>query len=106
MQKEAPGKNIVYVDADLEDLIPDFLENRQKDITVIGQLLTRGELQEIQRLGHSMKGCGSGYGFDEVTNIGRAIEEAAKVGNMTEIQDLIQKLDDYLAKVEVVWQEE
>lgn len=98
-------KIVVYVDSDLEDLVPEFLENRHEDIEKINELLGSDEIAEIQRLGHSMKGSGGGYGFDEITEIGKQLEQAAERGNKTEIDKLNQKLAKYLTKVEIVYQD-
>ena len=95
---------VVYVDPDLEDLIPMVLENRRRDIDDIKRLLREGNMGEIRRLGHSMKGSGGGYGFDEISEIGRDMEEAAKGGNMEEIEKLNNRLAEYLSVVEVVVQ--
>lgn len=96
---------VVYVDEDLEDLMPDFMENRHQDITVIGELLGRGEYKEIQRIGHSMKGSGGGYGFDEITRIGKDLEIAAKNNDQSEVARLVGILSEYLSKVKVVYHE-
>ena len=97
---------VVYIDSDLEDLTPGFLENRQNDTVVIDRLLQSGDLAEIQRLGHSMKGSGGGYGFDEITDIGAKIEEAAKESDREEILRQNERLSQYLQNVKVVYQDE
>jgi len=96
---------VVYVDEDLEDLIPDFMENRYQDITIIGELLERDDYQEIRRIGHSMKGSGGGYGFDEITRIGKEMEIAAQNNDKDEIARLTSLLSEYLSKVKVVYHE-
>ncbi len=98
--------NIVYVDIDLEDLIPEFMENRKNDVTLINQHLQNGEIEEIMRLGHSMKGSGGGYGFNKITEIGGTMEEAAKVGDLETISRSNEQLAGFLQKVKIVWQEE
>lgn len=100
------SENIVYVDSDLEDLVPGFLENRHNDVERIDNLLSNGELAEIQRLGHSMKGAGGGYGFDEISIIGKKLEEAAKRGDTSELNHLNHRLKEYLSSVEIVYQDE
>lgn len=97
---------VVYVDSDLEDLIPGFLENRYKDVEVIKKLLMEEDVSEIQRLGHSMKGAGGGYGFDEISEIGKRIEEAAKIGDVGKLERLNNTLAGYLSSVKVVYQDE
>ena len=96
---------IVYVDSDLEELVPDFIENRYEDIEKISEYLNSEEIDEIQRLGHSMKGSGGGYGFHEITELGSELELAAKRGDITEINELNKKLVQYLKVVKVVYQD-
>ncbi len=95
---------IVYIDADLEDLIPEYLENRQKDITDIRQLLETEDIKSIERIGHSMKGSGGGYGFEHIGEIGKDLENACKSYNKNEIINLNNQLEDYLASIKIVFQ--
>ncbi|MBN2255061.1 MAG: Hpt domain-containing protein [Deltaproteobacteria bacterium] len=97
-------KIVVHADIDLEDLIPGFLENRRKDIIEIESLLASDDYETIQRLGHSMKGAGGGYGFDEITEIGSRIENAAKEGKADEILRQAGELLRYLENIEVVYE--
>lgn len=97
---------VVYVDIDLEELIPEFMENRKDDVTRINQHLQNGEIEEIMRLGHSMKGSGGGYGFDKITEIGAVMEDAANAGNLEEISRANAQLSVFLQNVKIVWQEE
>jgi len=92
---------IVIVDAEIEDLIPGFLENRRKDVKTLEQALAEGDYETIRTLGHAMKGAGGGYGFDAITDLGRSLEDAAKEGNTEEIRKRINELSDYLERVEV-----
>ena len=62
---------IVHIDVDSEDLIPDFLDNRTEDIRSLTDAIGRQDYETIQRIGHSMKGSGRGYGFDDITDVGR-----------------------------------
>ena len=103
--KRDSNKIVVRVDPDIADLIPGFLENRQKDIKTIEETLQKGDYDILQRMGHTLKGTGGGYGFDEITDIGLRIENAAKEKNADEILRQVQGLSDYLGKVEVVYDE-
>ena len=96
----------VYVDPDLKELIPGFLEKRRKDVEKISQLLDEGNLKEIYVIGHSMSGSGGGYGFDRISKIGKGIEEAARNGNVKDIKRLNNILADYLSAVKVVIRDE
>jgi len=99
-----PGeKIIVNVDSTIEDLIPGFLENRQEDIKSIYDALKKEDYETIRILGHSMKGAGGGYGFDEITDIGKLIEESAEGKNQEEIKKWVINLTNYLDRVEIVY---
>lgn len=98
------GKIIVHVDIDLEDLVPEFIENRYDDIKEISKLLEAEEYEKIQFLAHTMKGSGGGYGFDEVTNIGMRMENAAKQRNREIIMEQLRVLSEYLDNVEVIYE--
>ncbi|MCC7431309.1 Hpt domain-containing protein [bacterium] len=97
---------LVKIDIDLEDLVPGFLENRHNDIDLIKKLINEGNFSEIQRIGHSMKGSGGGYGFDEISVIGKYIEEASKEKDVNVILENIKNLADYLAAIKVEYVEE
>ncbi len=99
-----PDKKIVVdVDSDIEDLIPGFLENRQEDVKSIYDALEKEDYETIRILGHSMKGVGGGYGFDEITDIGRSIEESAEGKNQEEVKKWVINLSNYLDRVEIVY---
>jgi hypothetical protein len=95
----------VRIDPDLQDLVPGFLENRRKDVDRLGKLVQVPDFAEIRLIGHSMKGAGGGYGFDEITDIGSAIEEAALEEDTATIRASTDRLADYLSRIDVVLDE-
>ncbi len=105
-KKGKTGDKVIYIDPDLEELIPGFLEKRRKDVEKISQFLDEGNLKEIYVIGHSMSGSGGGYGFDRISEIGKGIEEAASNGNVEDIKRLNNLLADYLSAVKVVIRDE
>ncbi len=92
---------VVHVDPDLRDLVPGYLENRQKDIRSIQSALEQGDYETIRFLGHSMKGSGGGYGFDTISEIGQFLEAAAKKEDGPEIEKWLRKLSTYLERVQI-----
>jgi len=97
-------KIVVQVDADLEDLIPGYLQNRRQEVDAILHALENQDFKTIRVLGHTMKGTGGGYGFDAITEMGRGLEAAAKDKNVHAIRQGAADLLDYLQAVEVVLQ--
>ena len=103
MQGEKSGEKIkIKVPEYAIQLIPNFLENKEKDINKINESLENGDFETIERLGHSMKGSGSIYGFDGITELGKTIEISAKEKNAEEIKNNVSELKDYLGRVEIV----
>jgi HPt (histidine-containing phosphotransfer) domain-containing protein len=95
-------KIVVKIDPEIADLIPGFLSNREKDIETMKSCLEEGNFEQIERLGHSMKGSGAGYGFDGISEIGKSIETAGKEKNTEKIKKSIKDLRSYLDRVEIV----
>ena len=98
------NKIVVSVDADLEELIPGFLENRIKDVQSLREALAEQDVGKIQSIGHSLKGVGGGYGFDALSEIGAAIEAAAKQQDLGSIEALIVSMADYLERIDIVFE--
>ncbi len=94
---EAPA--LVRVDEDLADLVPSYLERILTDLERIGGLAAGGNLDEIRKLGHNMKGSGTAYGFSEITRLGAAIETAAKEANAAAAAGCAKSLLGYLRQV-------
>ena len=93
----------VVVDPDLADLIPGFLDHRQRDIVRLHDLLAARAYAEIRLIGHSMKGAGGGYGFDRITELGGELERAALDANESVARDVVARLSDYLTRIDVVY---
>ena len=102
-EEQTREKIIIHPDADLIDLIPGYLANRQKDLLALQQAINRQDLEEAQSLGHIMNGSGSAYGFKDISDIGARIEAAAIEGQMVVILEEIKRLEDYLTRVEVCY---
>ena len=101
---EESGAIQVRVDADLEELMPRFMENRREDVAAIESALATGDFDTIASLAHGLKGAGGGYGFDEITRIGIALERAAKVRGRADIQKSLDRLARYLTQVEIIYE--
>ena len=92
---------IVVIDEDLEDLIPGFMENRKKDVEKIRSALAGEDFVQIQSIGHSLKGVGGGYGFDDITRLGADIEQGAKDASTAAIEKPLDELANYLETIEI-----
>ena len=93
---------LVRADERLRAVIPRYLESRRKDVETILAAVERSDFAAIAALGHKMCGTGAGYGFTPVTEIGVALEQAAKEKNDAAIREHAAGLSRYLALVTVV----
>jgi HPt (histidine-containing phosphotransfer) domain-containing protein len=94
----------VTVAKDLEDLIPVFLKNRNKELDALRAALAAADFEQLRQLGHRMKGVGNSYGFERVTALGKQIEDGARSGDRASLEAILSAYQDYLAKVEVVYE--
>src|SRR2546421_875982 len=94
----------VTVPKDLEDLVPTFLRNRQKELDALKVALAAADFEQLRQLGHRMKGVGNSYGFAHVSTMGKLIEDGVRSGDRAGLQARIAEYADYLAKVEIVYE--
>ena len=95
---------VVTVAKDLEDLIPTFMKNRNKDLETLRTALAAGDLEQLRQLGHRMKGVGNSYGFEKVTVLGKQIEDGAKANDRAGLEACIAEYAEYLARVQIVYE--
>ena len=70
---------VIPTDPVLEDLIPEFIEQWQKDLTVTWtDIKDRGDLEEFKRFGHTIKGSFLQFGFRDLATVGKQIMEDAE----------------------------
>lgn len=103
VQAEGAEELIVYIESDLEDLIPDFLENRKEDVSKAIKSLAKNDFNALSMQGHNLKGVGDSYGFSEISRIGKCIEHEANLNNEEALHEWIQQLSDYLKNVKVLF---
>jgi len=101
---EPEARILVRITRDLEDIVPIFLANRRKDLQTLRDALAAQDFMTIHTLGHRMKGDGGGYGFDQISMIGAVMELAAKRQDHQALELHIAELEDFLKRIEVVYQ--
>ncbi len=91
----------VTIDADLEEIIPTFLQNRQKDIVSIAEALTSNDYATIESIAHKLAGNAGSYGLDDLGEIGSKLEAACQTNDIDKIKSYCQSYGDYLAQLEI-----
>ena len=104
---EVPGDELlVRVEQGMEDVVPAYLDKRRKDVQTYRQALAAADFETLRMLGHRMKGTGAGYGFQTLTEIGSAIEEAALRHDTTSIAAGVDRLAWYAGTVKLDYADE
>ena len=94
----------VTVAKDLEDLIPTFMTNRNKELETLRTALGARDMEQLRQLGHRMKGVGNSYGFELISVLGKQIEDGAKAKDLPGLEGCITEYKDYLARVTIVYE--
>ena len=86
----------VQIDPELEDLRPLFLRTVRDFQSQIADAIDTEDYPALQRCGHSLKGLGSTYAVDEISQAGRIIETAAKSRQQTVIREAARHLGIFM----------
>lgn len=92
---------VIEVESDFEELIPLFLEQRRKDQVVMAHALEAGDFEALRLVGHGMSGAGGSYGFLQITDMGEAIERAARDRDHAELVKQATLMADYMERIVV-----
>lgn len=94
----------VKVAKDLADLIPVFMNNRNKELASLSAALAAADFEQLRQIGHRMRGVGNSYGFDHVSTLGKQIEDEARSGDTASLQARIAEYGEYLTKVQIAYE--
>ena len=103
-KEESSRKDTILVRANpkFADLIPVFLQNCRQNVIAMLDALDRGDFETVEILGHGMRGAGGSYGFQAITDIGAALEQAAESADTDASRKWVGELSRYLDRVEII----
>ena len=84
------------------DRSPLFLQNCRQNLVTMLDALDRGDFETVGFLGHGMRGAGGMFGFQAITDIGAALEQAAESADIDATRKWMVELSGYLDRTEVV----
>jgi HPt (histidine-containing phosphotransfer) domain-containing protein len=94
---------LVRAEPKFADLIPVFLQNCRKNVIAMLGALDRGDFETVGILGHGMRGAGGSYGFQSITDIGAALEQAAESADTDASRKWVDELSRHLDRVEIIF---
>jgi CheY-like chemotaxis protein len=83
----------------LADLRTVYLDHRRAESSDLDRAVQNADFVLLRKAGHNLKGTGAAYGFAELTDIGRALEAAAKDQNAAAAEALLDQIESYLSIV-------
>lgn len=90
----------VEIPPEVLELVPEYLESRDQEMAVFAAALEARDFSTVRRLGHNLKGTGAGYGFPELTELGRRLEDGALRADAEEIAEGLAALKACLRRLE------
>ena len=88
-------------DVDFREIVEEFVERLGEKLSAMEQACGSGDLEELARLAHWLKGSGGTAGFDDFTTPARTLEEFAKQGQEEQILDAVNELRRLAARIEI-----
>ena len=95
------GRVLVKVDAQLKELIGDFIHEACGNIEAIRKAVQSGNLDDAKRPAHSLKGTGLTMGFGFISEKARKVEEAIERGDAAEISGYCDEMEKFIAVAEI-----
>jgi HPt (histidine-containing phosphotransfer) domain-containing protein len=84
------------------DRIPAYLQNCRQNVIAMLDALDRGDFETVTILGHQMRGSGGTYGFQAITDIGAALQQASESADIDASRKWVGDMSSYLDRVETI----
>ncbi|WPU64319.1 response regulator [Peredibacter starrii] len=101
--KELTNPIEVVIHGEIKDLIPEFLNSRQVELTKLYLAHSNQDYVYMEETGHKLKGTAGSYGFERLSQIGKDIEECAKSRNDHYLSLALSDYRIFLKLVQVVY---
>ncbi|NDV22793.1 Hpt domain-containing protein [Desulfovibrio sp. JC022] len=101
MSGEKTGQDLFIINDDLRELIPHFVIHQFDELQQMESSLEAGNLKEVGRLGHSLKGAAANFCLDPLSRLGLAIQDVSKLGMEEALAPLVKKYRFYLDELRI-----
>jgi HPt (histidine-containing phosphotransfer) domain-containing protein len=79
-------------DPEMAMILGEFVGRLDDQVEAMQQAYDNGLHEELQRLGHRLKGAGGSYGYPLLTNAGKQLEDAVKAGDRSAAKAAIETI--------------
>ena len=90
------GSPLLLVDSKKRDRAARFLDNCRANVLLIETAVAQADFEQIEYLAHSMRGAGGMFGFQEITDFGGFLEDAAVMRDADLLRSWAEKFSAYL----------
>jgi len=95
----------VILDRKIAKLIPRFMINKKQDARQMLEALANGDMQDLKKQAHTVKGSSWMYGFTHLGNLCLALEKSAVADDTTRAKQLIDEISAYLDTLQIHFQD-
>jgi histidine phosphotransfer protein HptB len=94
------GRIEIQIPEGLEELVTAYLNSRRRELPFLTEYLDAEDFERVRIVAQNFKGTGASYGFEELTNLGAALEKSAKRGDWAALKQEVTAREEYLNRVE------
>lgn len=101
-KKETSQKSLkIRLDPKIKKLIPKFLENKRNEAKRLIRTIDTGDMEELRKQSHTVKGTSWMYGFQELGDLCLSLEQAARDRDSNRAYQLASEIQTYLDNIEI-----
>lgn len=97
------AKNVVKIESDLQELIPDYLVRLKDQIALIKENCKLKDFEVTKSVSHKIKGSAGGYGLNQISILAGEIEDHSLKMNSHEIEIILTSMEEYLDHLEIIF---
>ncbi|MEA3286751.1 MAG: hypothetical protein U9Q77_05185 [Candidatus Marinimicrobia bacterium] len=83
---------------EFQALIKEYLEYLNTSLPAVRTNLNDALYQDVYKFGHNIKGTGTSYGYERLSQIGAEICSSIKAEKYTGLNDLLDQVDNILTE--------
>ena len=91
----------IEVEEELRTLVPEYLENRRKEIRTLRNLLAEKDFVTLQRIAHNLRGSAGSINMMDISELAILMEEKARLRDATGIGRLLTIYDFLISKTKL-----
>lgn len=89
-------------DSTVRELLPRYLARRRADVERAREWLAGGDFEALRLLGHRLYGSGAAYGIEQISDLGCALEDAARHADGSRAAALVDELAELVERINIV----